>query len=402
MFARLPRVGLTAFCALAVLACQPQAGDGSDDAAARAASTSESPAYAPMGTEGASVVIRPEGDILIAAVDGEPVIRNEKGTVVTANAAGDEFNRLLLPPGSYVLTLGMVGGGGEMVDVSVDANGGDYIFAALRAVDAGRTVPVLAVIEGGPDGKIIASAAPALVGRSRAEAEKLLAASPEERQRMLSSEPASGEQRSERAKAYFEQGQQYLRQGQQENALIAFDGAIAAAPEFAPAYLLRGIALLNLQRPEEAVATFDRSIAIAEEKEGAQSEWLAGPFYYKGTALMAIGQMDRAEAALDRSLALKPTPPGYAARANLFFAEGRAMSRQGDEGKARALFERSRKDADAGLALQTDNVALWSIKSGAHFGLGHGEQGCRAAKKACEFGNCTIMEKYPQCEEGSQ
>lgn len=359
MHPRLWRAALPALAALAIVACQPQAGAGPDDGAGPAAATSAARAFAPAGMDDATVVIRPEGDVIVVAVDGTPVMRGDKGTVVTAAATGDEFDRVHLKPGRHMLTLGMLGSGSNLVDVAVEAKPGDYIFTVLEAVSAGRPLRVLAVIEGGSDGRVIAASTPALVGRTRAEAQRLLAATPEERQRILATEKPGGEQRAEQARAYFNQGRQYLQQGQMENALRAFDGAVGAAPDFVPAHTLRGIVLMNLRR------------------------------------------FDEAEAALNRSISLKPGPQSYAARANLYFFLGRMKQQQGDAGQARALFERTRQDADAGLALAGGDVALWSIKSGAHFGLGDGKEGCRAAEKACEFGNCSIIEEYKQCKDGS-
>lgn len=393
---------LPALAVFVIAACQPQAGAGPDSGGVAAtAGPSTGRAYAPKGTENATVVIRPEGDVIIAAVDGDPVMRGDKGTVVTANASGDEFDRLALPPGSYMLTLSMLGAGGQMADVSVEAAAGDYVFTVLEAESGGQRARVLAVIQGGTDGRIIAASTPALVGRSRAEAERLLAASPEERRQILAVEKPGGAQRAEQAKAYFNQGRQYLQQGQFENALRAFDGAVAAAPDFSPAHVFRGVALMNLKRADNALTAFDKAIDTAVKASGENDEWLAWPYFEKGKALLAVGRLDEAEAALGRSIALKPTAASYAARANLYFVLGRAQRQQGKEDQAQALFEKTRQDADAGLALADDDVALWSIKSGAHFGLGNGEEACHAAAKACEFGNCSIMKEYKQCKGGS-
>lgn len=392
-----------AAAALAIAGCQTQAGAGPDSGppAQAAPGKSSGRVYAPQGTDGATVSIRPEGDIVIAAVNGDPVMRGDRGTVVTAGAAGDEFAGLRLPPGNHILSLSMLGTGGDMVDVSVNADTGEYVFAVLEAVSGGQPQRVLAVIQGGSDGRIIASSAPALVGRTRTEALRLLAASPEERRQILAAEKPGGTNRAEQAKAYFSQGQQYLQQGQQRNALRAFDGAIEADPGFAAAHVFRGIVLTTMKRAEEALAAFDAAIAAGEQGGGESEMWLAWPYFEKGKVLMAVGRLDEAETALDRSIALKPAAPGYAARANLYFVLGQTQRQQGNEDRARDFFEKTRRDADAGLALADDDVTLWSIKSGAHFGLGDGAAACRAAEKACEFGNCSIVKQYKQCQGGS-
>lgn len=405
---------------LALAACQTQGGSAGPDAGQaqqtaaqqagaqqagaatekRSAGTATRP-YAPAGTNGATVVIRPEGDVIIAAVGGNPVRRDDRGTLITAKPAGDEFGSLMLPPGSHDLTLGMLGSAADMVDVSIDAKPGDYIFTVLDAKAGDRSVRILAVIEGGADGMIVASSEPLLVGRTRAEAMAVIAASPAERKQMLAKESPADGNSADKAKLSFRQGRQYLAQNQLEQAVASFDDAIAAAPDFGAAHMLRGIALLQLSRPEDALAAIDKSIDIGTRKLGPNSEALAEPFYLRGAALSLMGRPEEALAALDRSLAVKPTAESYNARAQMYFTRGEDLLGRGRASEASASFEKARADADAGIALVPNSVALWSIKSGAQFMLQQVGPACESARKACTFGNCSILEAKPECRPGS-
>ena len=52
------------------------------------------------------------------------------------------------------------------------------------------------------------------------------------------------------------------RAGRVEEALSAYDEAIALKPDHAPAFNNRGLALLAAKRAAEALASFDRALAI--------------------------------------------------------------------------------------------------------------------------------------------
>lgn len=395
MFYRIPAAILAAICLSGLAACQNTTGPD----APKAATPGTADGYAPMGVDGATVVVIPEGEVLIAAVDGKRVTRDGAGTVV-ADAPEAGYRRLLLPPGNHTVTLAEAGGKG-LIDMSLTAGAGTYVFAVLEVQSVDTMARALTVIEGGGDGRIVAASAPLLVGMSRAEAEAFMAATPEERQKIVAAEKPPAADRAAQAKARFAVARKLFETERYAEALGAFDETLRIAPGLDSAHVFRGLTLLRLNRPRDALDAFDRAITLGRQNRGVASEWLSWPLYNKGLALLASGDAAAAKTALDESINLKPTPGALLARANLSFTQGQALGRKDDWDAAEPYFLAAKADADAGIALAPRNAGLWSTRSAVQIMLNQHQEACAAARKACELGNCAILQQFPQCKAGS-
>lgn len=398
MIYRIPSALLAAIFLSGLTACQDNAGP---DVPKADAAAPESPGgYAPAGSDGATVVIIPEGEVLIAAVDGKQVTRNGTDTVVGADAPEAGYSRLLLLPGSHTVTLTEAGGQGT-IDISLTAEAGSYVFSVLEVQSGETAARALTVIEDGRDGRIVAASAPVLVGMSRADAETFMAAPPEEQQKIVAAAKPAAEDRAAQVKAQFAAAQKLFEAEQYADALAAFDETLRIAPGLDAAHAYRGLTLLRLKRPRDALDAFDQAIALGRQNRGAASEWLSRPLYNRGLVLLAGGETAAAKAALDESIELKPTPGALLARANLSFKQGEALGQQGDWDAAEPYFLDAQADAVAGIALAPRNAGLWSTRSASQIMLNQHEEACASARKACELGNCTIVEQFPQCKAGS-
>lgn len=395
MFYRIPSTILATIFLSALTACQNTAAP--DAPKAQATAPEKADVYAPMGADGATVTIIPEGEVLIAAVDGKRVTRDGVGTMVGADSAVAEYNRLLLPPGNHTLTLVEAGGRG-LLDMSLTAGAGAYIFAVLQVQSGETAARALTVIEDGKNGRIVASSAPSLVGMSRAGAEALMAATPEEQRKIVAAQKPPVDNRTAQAKARFAAAQKLLKEGRYADALTTFDETLRIAPGLDSAHVFRGLTLLRLNRPREALGAFDRAIMLGRQNRGGASEWLSWPLYNKGLALLARGEAIAAKTALDESIRLKPTPGALLARGNLSFTQGQVLGQKGDWNAAEPYFLAAKADADAGIALAPRNAGLWSTRSASQIMLNQPQEACVAARKACEFGNCAILKQVPQCK----
>ncbi|MGK7925002.1 MAG: tetratricopeptide repeat protein, partial [Spirulina sp.] len=115
-------------------------------------------------------------------------------------------------------------------------------------------------------------------------------------QRQISRPPASTPGGDE-AEAAFTQGVQFYETGDFENAIAAWDKAIALKSDYHQAWGNRGLGLKNLGRYEDAIASYDRAIEL---KPDFHKAW-----YNRGLALDELGRYAEAVEAYDRVLELK-------------------------------------------------------------------------------------------------
>jgi len=101
-----------------------------------------------------------------------------------------------------------------------------------------------------------------------------------------------------RADLYFEQGLLFDTAGRYEEAIAAYDQALAIKPDTHEAFYNKGNALGSLGRYEEAIAAYDQALAIKPDDHAA--------FNNKGNALGNLGRYEEAIAAFDQILAIKP------------------------------------------------------------------------------------------------
>ena len=86
--------------------------------------------------------------------------------------------------------------------------------------------------------------------------------------------------------------------GRNEEAIASYDRAIEIKPDYHEAWGNRGVALSNLNRKKEAIASYDRAIKIKPDYDTA--------WYNRGAALDELGMYDEAIASYDRAIKIKP------------------------------------------------------------------------------------------------
>jgi tetratricopeptide (TPR) repeat protein len=208
------------------------------------------------------------------------------------------------------------------------------------------------------------------------------------------------EEATARVKADFEAGLKAFQAERYGEALESLNDALAIAPKFDSALVLRGVVLARLKKPKVALESLDEGIAVARENRGPDSDWLNWPYLEKGLILISMRQFKPGYEALSESIRVKPTPKALIARANMDFARGRALGDKGNWDAAEPYFRHAQADADKGIEMAPQSAPFWSIKAGTHIMLNEHEQACSAMRKACEFGNCSILEQNPQCKPG--
>lgn len=362
--------------------------------------------YAPGGLDGATVTVKPLGKALITVISGFPVRMHE-------DASDGEYRQARLTPGDYTLHVGNIEAK-QGLNLNFHGEAGDYYALALTYAVEGEFFWTPVIVSGAPNGPIVADKDGLLVGKTQAEAVALMTASSNQPAETQQAEAAAKRKKAEedaqrkkaeqaaaaKAKALFEKGAKAYKAGQMEDALQALDEALMIAPNFDSALVLRGAALGRLKKPKSALDSLDKAIMIGRNNRGANDEWLHWPWLEKGLILVAARKPGLAYEAFSESIRAKPTVKALTARANLSFAQGQALGKKDDWDGAEPFFRRAQADADKGIELEPKSINFWSIKSGTHIMLNEHEQACSAMRKACDLGNCSILEQYPQCKPG--
>ncbi|NIQ95744.1 MAG: hypothetical protein GWN87_17205, partial [Desulfuromonadales bacterium] len=166
----------------------------------------------------------------------------------------------------------------------------------------------------------------------------------------------------EKVKALFDRGVKAYEAERYPDALLALDEALMIAPNFDSALVLRGAVLARMKKPKPALESLERGITVGRNTRGADDEWLHWPYMEKGLILLAVRQPVQAYEAFGESIRAKPTPKALLARANLAFAQGRALGSKDDWDGAEPFFRQAQADAERGLELEPESAQFWSIK----------------------------------------
>jgi len=102
----------------------------------------------------------------------------------------------------------------------------------------------------------------------------------------------------QRASLLFEQGNIFVANNQNEEAIASYDEALQIKPDYHQAWYNRGIALGNLGRNEEGITSYDRALEIKPDYHEAWNN--------RAIPLAILGRYEEAIASYDRALQFKP------------------------------------------------------------------------------------------------
>jgi regulator of sirC expression with transglutaminase-like and TPR domain len=138
------------------------------------------------------------------------------------------------------------------------------------------------------------------------------------------------------ALAYYDKGNAYAKLGQYKQAIECYNQAIHINPDYAHAHYLRGIVYLEPGQYQKAIQDFSETIRI-------QPDYISA-YYDRGRAYAKTGQYQQAIRDYDETIHLKP-----------------------------------------------DHADAYNNRGAIFLNLGNRERGCLDARKACELGNCKIL-----------
>ncbi len=163
------------------------------------------------------------------------------------------------------------------------------------------------------------------------------------------------------ANVHFLKGYSLIELGEYEEAIAAYDQALAIKPDYHEALYNKGIALSAIGRNEDAIAAYDQALAIKPDDHEALNN--------KGIALSAFGRNEDAITAYDQALAIKPDDH------EALFNKGNALTALSRHEDAIAAY-------DQALAIKPDDHRVLRNKGNALSALGRGEDATAAYEQA--------------------
>ncbi len=159
----------------------------------------------------------------------------------------------------------------------------------------------------------------------------------------------------------FNMGVALQEQGKLEDAIAAYERALAVKPDFADAYNNMGVTLQEQGKLEDAIAAYERALSLKPDD--------ADTYNNMGVTLQEQGKLEDAIAAYERALSLKPDD------ADTYNNMGNALKDQGKREEAIAAYERA-------LYLKPDDADASSNKGFMHQGQGKREEAIAAYERA--------------------
>lgn len=206
-------------------------------------------------------------------------------------------------------------------------------------------------------------------------------------------------------KAYYNRGNAYAKLGQHQHAIEEYNEAIRQKPDFADAYSNRGVSHSQLGHYELAIKDLNNAIRVNPDAYNA--------YYNLGVIYATFGQYQRAIENYSKAIFLKPdSSDAYYNRGILFGGQGRYGRAIDDfshvirlkpdfadayNNRGYSYFQWGREhlaieDYTKAIGLKSNDAGYHMNRAAAYIKKRNYIFGCRDAQKACEMGNCRILE----------
>jgi tetratricopeptide (TPR) repeat protein len=174
------------------------------------------------------------------------------------------------------------------------------------------------------------------------------------------------------AEAYINRGVAYSTIGNYRQAIEDYGRAIEIKPDYAEAYINRGNTYNGLGNYRQAIEDLNRAITIKPD--------FAEAYINRGNTYNGLGNYRQAIEDYGRAIEIKP---GYYAEA--YNNRGAVYSALGNYGQAIEDYGRA-------IEIKPDYVQAYINRALVYLNQGDNISGCRNAQKACELGNCKLLE----------
>ena len=166
-------------------------------------------------------------------------------------------------------------------------------------------------------------------------------------------------------------GAAYASLGQYQQAIEDYNKAIRSKPDDSLAYNNRGAAYANLGQYQQAIENYNKAIILKPDYVEAYNN--------RGTAYANLGRYQQAIEDYNEANRLNSDD------ADLFYNRGTAYAKLGQ-------YQRAIEDYNEAIILKPDNAGAYINRGLAYFIQGNSSLGCSDAQKACELGDCKLLE----------
>jgi len=171
---------------------------------------------------------------------------------------------------------------------------------------------------------------------------------------------------------YNNRGNAYTRLGKYQQAFEDYNKAISLKQDYADAYYSRGVTYDKLGQYQQAFDDYNKAINLKQD--------YADAYNGRGAIYLKIGQFQQAIEDFNRAIRLNPADiiRVYNNRGILYFNLGQHQLAINDFSKA--------------ISLKEDYANAYNNRALVYFNQQNIFSGCSDAQKACELGNCKILE----------
>jgi tetratricopeptide (TPR) repeat protein len=174
-----------------------------------------------------------------------------------------------------------------------------------------------------------------------------------------------------KVRSHNNRGIAYGELGQYQRAIEDYTEAIRLKPDDAEAYYNRGNAYANLGQQPRAIEDYTEAIRLKPAYADAYSN--------RGNAYAELGQYQRAIEDYTKAIRLRPND------AEAYNVKGKVYTKLGQ-------YQRAIEDYNKAIRIKQDYADAYNNRGVAYLLQDNKELGCPDAQKACELGNCKILE----------
>ena len=171
--------------------------------------------------------------------------------------------------------------------------------------------------------------------------------------------------------SYNCRGNIYVELGQYQGAIQDYNKAISIKPDDADAYFNRGIVYVKLGQYQMAIEDFSNAIRLKPDNAAAYNS--------RGAIYTKFGQYQMAIQDLNNTIRLKPDD------ADAYNNRGIIYTKFGQ-------YQMAMEDFNNAIRLKPDDADTYFNRAFIYLNQGNIKPGCFDAQKACELGNCKILE----------